>query len=160
MNSKQLKKSISLSIVAQIVSLLVSAILNLIVPKYVSVVQYSYWQTYLLYISYVGILHFGLLDGLVLRYSQYDYDELNKPLFRSQFQALFCIDLFISSIIIIFTSIKYSGVSFWLIALISLGIITRNIFTYTSYTFQITNRIKLYAFLVLAQRLFYGIGIF
>ena len=159
MNSKQLKKSISLSIVAQIVSLLVSAILNLIVPKYVSVVQYSYWQTYLLYISYVGILHFGLLDGLVLRYSQYDYDELNKPLFRSQFQALFCIDLFISSIIIIFTSIKYSGVSFWLIALISLGIITRNIFTYTSYTFQITNRIKLYAFLVLAQRLFYGIGI-
>ena len=82
---------------AQIVSLLVSAILNLIVPKYVSVVQYSYWQTYLLYISYVGILHFGLLDGLVLRYSQYDYDELNKPLFRSQFQALFCIDLFISS---------------------------------------------------------------
>ena len=31
------------------------------------------------HVGYVGVLHFGLLDGIVLRYSQYDYDELDKP---------------------------------------------------------------------------------
>ena len=72
----QIKKNVGLSVSAQVISLAVSFIMNLILPKFISEYQYALWQTYLLYIGYVGILHFGLLDGIVLRYSQYDYDEL------------------------------------------------------------------------------------
>ena len=84
----QIKKNVGLSVSAQVISLAVSFIMNLILPKFISEYQYALWQTYLLYIGYVGILHFGLLDGIVLRYSQYDYDELDKPKIRSQFQCL------------------------------------------------------------------------
>ena len=84
----QIKKNIGLSIIAQIISLAVSFVMNLILPKFISEYQYALWQTYLLYIGYVGILHFGLLDGIVLRYSQYDYGELDKPRIRSQFKCL------------------------------------------------------------------------
>ena len=74
-SASQIKKNMIISILAQIISLVVSFIMNLILPKYISEFQYAYWQTYLLYVGYVGILHFGLLDGIVLRYSQYEYDE-------------------------------------------------------------------------------------
>ena len=76
-SGKRLLKNVSLSIAAQVVSLFVAFILNLIVPKFISEYDYAYWQTYVLYASYVGILHFGILDGIVLRYSQFDYDELD-----------------------------------------------------------------------------------
>lgn len=100
-STKKLAGNLLLSITAQIISLSVSFLLNLIVPKFISEYQYSYWQTYVLYVSYVGMVHFGLLDGLVLRYSKYDYEELDKKRIRSQFQILF----FYISILTIITTV-------------------------------------------------------
>lgn len=40
----------------------------------------------------------------------------------------------------------------------AIGIITRTMFTYTSYSFQITNRIKYYAEMIIGYRIFYGFG--
>ena len=79
---KQIAKNVSLSLFAQFVSLAVSFIMGLIVPKFIDEYQYAYWHTFLLYVSYVGVLHFGLLDGIVLRYSQYEYEELDKKQYR------------------------------------------------------------------------------
>ncbi len=156
---KQVGKGMLMSISAQAVSLAVSFILNLIVPKFIDELQYAYWQTYLLYISYVGILHFGLLDGIVLRYSQYDYDELDKPRIRSQFVVLFVLDAMLAFITIGIVALTTGGITKTIIMLVALGIVTRNVFTYTSYSFQITNRINRYATIIVAQRVFYGAGI-
>ena len=154
----QIKKNVGLSVSAQVISLAVSFIMNLILPKFISEYQYALWQTYLLYIGYVGILHFGLLDGIVLRYSQYDYDELDKPKIRSQFQCLlamtsaFCLIAFFCASIFCQAEMK---LVFYMTAI---GIVVRTIFTYTSYSFQITNRIKQYAGMVIGYRVFYGLG--
>ena len=86
---KSLTYKILLSVLAQFISVVTSFILGFIVPKFIDEYQYAYWQLYVLYAGYVGLLHFGLLDGLVLRYSQYDYNELDKPLVRSQVRILF-----------------------------------------------------------------------
>lgn len=156
---KQMKKGVVMSVAAQVISLTVSLVLNLIVPRFIDEYQYAYWQTYLLYISYVGILHFGILDGIVLRYSQYDYEELNKPLIRSQFVTILIVDALITIALICTASVFSGKTTRSIVFLVAIGIITRNIFTYTSYTFQITNRINKYAILVIGQRLFYGVGI-
>ena len=148
-----------MSVSAQAVSLVVSFIINLVVPKVIDEYQYAYWQSYLLYISYVGLLHFGLLDGIVLRYSQFDYDELDKPRIRSQFVVLLITDASMAAIAIVSAALATGGVTKTIVILVALGIVTRNIFTYTSYSFQITNRINRYATLIVAQRVFYGIGI-
>lgn len=154
----QVGKKIGLSVFAQIISLAVSFVLNLIVPKIIDEHQYAYWQTYVLYISYVGILHFGLLDGIVLRYSQYNYEELDRPRLRSQFQLLLGFTSFIAfaGICIAFF---FDEITKEILILLACGVITKNIFAYTSYTFQITNRIHKYAFLVVSQKLFYGVGV-
>ena len=85
---KSITVNVIISLIVQIVSLLVSFIVSFLVPKFIDEYQYAYWQTYILYVGYVGVLHFGLLDGIVLRYSQYDFDQLDKERIRSQFKIL------------------------------------------------------------------------
>lgn len=155
--SKKLAKNLILSVLAQIISLATGFILNFLVPKFIDEFQYSYWQSYVLYVSYVGVLHFGLLDGIVLRYSQYDYDELDKPKIRSQFQLLLIFTSLLTFVACVVTAFLFGNVTKIVIILVACGIITKNIFTYTSYSYQITNRISKYAILVISQKAVYAI---
>ncbi len=157
LSNRQLGKNILLSILVQIISMLVSFVLNLIVPKFIDEYQYAYWQSFVLYLGYVGILHFGLLDGIVLRYSQYDYDELDKERLRSQFKILLYSVSAMAILGCLFALIFCDGIVRSTIIFVSIGIIFRNVFTYSSYSFQITNRISKYAILVIVQRLGYGV---
>lgn len=155
--TRKITWNLIMSITAQLLSLVTSFVVGFIVPKFIDEYQYAYWQTFLLYLNYVGIFHFGLLDGLVLKYSQYNYEQLDKVRFRSQFQILLCCTSIIFILSCIISSLFLDGISFWIVILVSIGIIVRNIFTYTSYIFQITNRIGHYAVLVITQRLVYAI---
>ena len=156
-SNRKIAANLILSMLAQIISITVSFILGFIVPKFIDEFQYSYWQTFILYVGYVGIFHFGLLDGIVLRYSQYDFDELDKPRIRSQFQLTLS---FVSLLALIgcLTSVCTDNVvTKEIVILVSIGIITKQVFGYTSYSFQITNRITKYAVLVIAQRAAYAL---
>ena len=157
--AKDIKKNVLLSVFVQAISLIVSFILNLILPKFISELDYSYWQAYVLYAGYVGILHFGILDGIVLRYSEFDYDELDKPRIRSQFVLMLVFYTILSLLAISISYAVFDSVNRKIFTLVAVAIISKNVFTYTAYTFQITNRINKYAILVLSQRLFYGVFI-
>ena len=45
----------------------------------------------------------------------------------------------------------------WIVVYVSLGIVTKNLFTYNSYLLQLTNRIGYYAQLLIVQRVVYGL---
>lgn len=155
--AKRFTANVIISITAQIISLSVGVILNLIVPKFIDDYQYAYWQTYTLYVSYVGVLHFGLLDGLVLRYSQYDYDELDKERLRSQFKILLAFTAALTILTTVVSLLACKDTTQIVVILVAFGIVTKNLVTYSSYSFQITNRISKYAILIIAQRLIYGL---
>lgn len=152
-------KNVVVSLAAQIVSLAVGFVLNLIVPKFIDEFQYSYWQMYILYVGYVGVLHFGLLDGLVLRYSQYDYEELDKARIRSQFQFLLFFTSLISAVAIAVALIFTDAEARYILIFVALGVMSKNMFTYNSYSFQITNRINRYATVVIVQKAAYGLAV-
>ncbi|MDE7167424.1 MAG: hypothetical protein K2O28_01085 [Clostridia bacterium] len=155
--TKKFAKNVIISIVAQIISLAVSFILTLIVPKIIDESQYDTWQIYVLYVGYVGILHFGLLDGLVLRYSKFDYEELDKARLRSQFIILLIFTSAVTAIGIVVSLLALGAPLHIIFALVAVGIVTKNLVTYSSYMFQITNRINKYVILIIAQRLTYGL---
>ena len=157
--TKKFATNVIMSIVAQIISLAVSFVLTLIVPKYLDGFQYAYWQAYVLYVGYVGVLHFGLLDGLVLRYSKYDYDELNKPVLRSQFTILLAFTCFCTLLTALIAVLVAEGVYKYIFLFVAVGIITKNLVTYSSYMFQITNRINKYVLMTIMQRIAYGVTV-
>ena len=160
LGTSRIRRGIFLSVFAQLVSVSVSLIFSLFVPKFIPELEYAHWQTFVLYVAYVGLFHFGLLDGIILRYSQYDYGELNLPLIRSQYRVLFFFTLGIAAVGTAFACLFFYGTATgWLLILLAAGTVTKNLFAYTSYTFQITNRIGNYAFLIIAQRVVNGIGV-
>ena len=156
----KIRRGIFLSVFAQLVSVSVSLIFSLFVPKFIPPVEYANWQTFVLYVAYVGLFHFGLLDGIILRYSQYDYGELDLKLIRSQYRVLFFFTLILAAAGTTVALLFFRGTAEGaLLVLLSAGTVTKNLFCYTSYTFQITNRIGNYAFLIIAQRVVNGIGV-
>lgn len=157
--TKKFAKNVIFSIIAQIISLAVSFVLTLIVPKFIDEFQYSYWQMYVLYVGYVGVLHFGLLDGIVLKYSKYDYDELDKNKIRSQLFIMLAFTSIIAFGAIIVSSIVLNFPNKIIFVFVAIGIITKNLGTYSSYIFQITNRINKYVILTISQRLIYGVSV-
>ena len=154
-----MKKNVVLTVSAQLVSFFVSAILNLILPKYVSEIDYSNWQTFLLYLGYVPIFHFGFLDGLMLRYSQYDYKNLNKTLVQSQFRLFLGAEVIFALIGFAFSFGVENETYRQIVRFISFGIITMNVYAYASHLFQMTNRISKYVIYIMMMRLLLGGGI-
>lgn len=156
-SGKRVAKNMFLSVVAQAVSVLVGFILNLIVPKFISETDYSLWQSYLLYSQYLGILHFGLMDGIVLRYSQFDYDELDKSMIRAQYRTIMRLDLLLSAVLFIIGFSLFQGDNRTLCVLLACTICIEISFNYISFTFQITNRISNYVAYIAIYRVIYCI---
>lgn len=88
---------------AQTVSLLSSIIVSFILPKFITVEQFGYWQYFLLLTSYVGIMHLGFGDGLYLEVGGGYWKALDRAKWTPEIQALFYSQICIAVIMIIAT---------------------------------------------------------
>ena len=52
----------------------------LIIPKYLSVEGYGYWQLFKLYATYVGILHLGFIDGILVRWAGKELNQVGNEI--------------------------------------------------------------------------------
>ena len=82
---KELKKNFIFAFLAQGISLIVSCSTNLVLPKVLSVVNYSYWQLFIFYSTYIPCLALGLNDGVYLRYGGILRSKLDGNTVKSQF---------------------------------------------------------------------------
>ena len=64
----------------QALLLIFGLVQSLIIPKYLSTADYGYWQLFLLCTTYVGILHFGFLDGILVRWAGKEFDEIAQEI--------------------------------------------------------------------------------
>lgn len=81
-------QNLSYTVVANGLNMAVSIVTALILPKILGVEEYSYWQLYSFYISYVGFFHLGWVDGIYLKYGGKKYADLDKEYFNTQFWLL------------------------------------------------------------------------
>jgi O-antigen/teichoic acid export membrane protein len=58
-----------------------------IIPKYLTVEDYGYWQLFMLYTIYVYILHFGFNDGILLRWAGKELSQVGDEI-KIAFRAL------------------------------------------------------------------------
>ena len=84
MNKKVILQNMSVAFLAQGVSMALSIIQTLIVPKLLGVEQYGYWQLYIFYVSYVGFFHLGLSSGVYLSTGGQTREKMDKPAIKSQ----------------------------------------------------------------------------
>ena len=140
--SKNFLKSFSFSAGANIVSMIVSALVVLIVPKSISTESYGYYQLYILYIGYAGFFQFGIIDGVYLRYGGAYYNELDKPKMYSQFCILWVLQLVEFAIISVLAPSLESGPRLFVLISFGIEMILANTRGMLTYVLQATNRIK------------------
>ncbi|MBO1301323.1 hypothetical protein, partial [Enterococcus sp. DIV1271a] len=158
--AKAVIKNLYYTVAANFATLGISVLLNLFVPKLLGITEYSYWQLYVFYSSYVGFLHLGWIDGIYLKTGGEEYNNIDKRSLGSQFWYLMMFEVFISSLAVVwayfFMPREYQAIILMLTALVSVVTITK---TFILYIFQSTNRIKEYAQLSRNDRYLYVIFI-
>lgn len=154
--AKAVAKNLYYTVAANFATLGISVLLNLFVPKLLGVTEYSYWQLYVFYSSYVGFLHFGWIDGIYLKIGGEEYKDIDKRSLGSQFWYLAIFEFFVSIFVILwayfFMPGEYQALILILTAVVSVVTIVK---TFILYIFQSTNRIKEYAQLSRNDRYLY-----
>lgn len=153
---KTILANFSYVIVSNLLTVLVSSIVVLILPKIMGVEEYGYWQLYIFYLSYVGFLHFGWVDGIYLRYGGLEYSDLEEETFFSQFLMLLLYLTIVSAIILI-------GIPFFITdsnsqfvySLLTLTMWITNLRFLFIYILQMTNRLKESSYIISGDRLLY-----
>ncbi|TLG80951.1 hypothetical protein [Vagococcus zengguangii] len=154
---KSVLKNISYTITSNLISLIVSTIVTLFLPKILGVSDYGYYQLYTFYVSYVGFLHFGWCDGMYLRYGGQDYETLSKDKFKGQFISLLVMQIVITLIFLIaINTQKGNDIDKFLVLLaVGANIVILNMRNFILLLLQSSNRIKDYSFITIIDRMIF-----
>jgi O-antigen/teichoic acid export membrane protein len=154
---KTVIRNFSYSFSANIVSLFITILSIVIIPKVVGVTEYGYWQIYLFYTSYIGFLYLGHADGVYLKYGGREYDCLDKRLFVSQFWILVSFEIIIALAIAAYAQLFTDNTDkSFILLLLSLNIIIVLPRALLLVILQATNRINEYAKSIMLERVLYG----
>lgn len=155
---KKFARNFSYTFIANILSIIISTVLLLIVPRFIDVSNYGYWQLYIFYSSYISYMSLGLTDGAYLRYGGWEYSDLRKPVFVSQYWFLVVFDIIANSAILLYyISIATDTSKTIVVALTCLTgvlVVPRSLLTFM---LQATNRIKEFSIIIILERSIYFI---
>lgn len=151
-------KNISYALTSNIVSLSISTLVILIIPRYIGVSEYGYLQLYIFYTSFVGFLHFGWNDGIYLRYGGKDYNKLDKKLFHSQFYMLTILQvLFLVFFLSLFLFFSPDENRLFVLIMTVICMLIVNTRFMLLFLLQATNKIKEYSRVTILDKILYAI---
>lgn len=150
----ELKKNIISVGFVNILSVVSGLILGFIIPSVLSIEGYSYLKTYTFYVSYVGILHFGFIDGMYLKYGGKSFEDVNKEELKCEHRIFFIIQLLVTFIAILASIFLKDKILF----IVALTIIPVNILSFNRSFFQATGQFKKYTNMMYFYIIFYFFG--
>jgi O-antigen/teichoic acid export membrane protein len=130
---------------SNIIKLITSVLVGFVVPSILGLTNYGYYKIFGLYLTYIGLFHFGLIDGIYLKFGGVDYDKLDKQKFRAYFKFLVYLELVISIIGVLVTIFFIQGEKQIIFLLLFLNLIAINLTSYYQFISQITSRFKEYS---------------
>lgn len=132
---------------AQMLVLIISILRAFILPKFLPVEGFGYWEIYWFYTSYVGIFCLGYNDGIYLKYGECNFEQLPMEQIRSgnRLFTVFLSVITVVSIIFIFRTVQDEQTAFSLY-FAAFNIFTLGLTSLFIYVFQITAQFKKYSF--------------
>lgn len=159
MNEKvrQFIKNILGAVGANVVRLLISVVLTLLLPKLMGQEEYSYWQLYLFYGTYLAYSSLGWCEGITLKYGGAHYDGLNKPLIIGQIWMLLGYELlFFCGLWLLISVLEIEPVKCILLLLACASAVFDIIRYMVQSVLHTVNRIRDYVRVVMLERLFFA----
>ncbi len=150
---KEFLGNVSVAFLAQGISLLVSLVMSIFAPKFLDENEFAYWQLFIFYITYVGLFHFGLSDGVYLRYGGCTKSGLDERLLGSQLRLMSLFHILVTGItacVLCRLPIDEGRVHVFLLT--GVFLIVGNIFWYCGFVFQAINETKVYSMGIIITR--------
>ncbi|VEU83291.1 hypothetical protein [Acholeplasma hippikon] len=144
MINKSTAKSFVLVVISNLVKLVSSFASIFILPLIFTKQDYGFYKLFILYVSYIGLFHFGFIDGIYLKFGGKDLEELPKGNFRVYSKFMFVFQLIVSMIGICL-SFFMNGDRQQIFMLVSLNLFAQNLTSYFQFISQITSRFKEFA---------------
>lgn len=154
MNGSAIKSNLKAAFLSQGISMLLSVITALVVPKVLGVEEFGYWQLFIFYMSYTPYALLGIADGVYLINGGKSRNELDKRSTSSQFLC----DLIVQ--LIAFAAILYYAFTlgpldsrFFVFVGVALMLILQCSVNYLCWIFQAINETKRYSYALIVNRL-------
>lgn len=146
-------------IIANGISLISSIFSGFIIPNLLGIEDFGYWQIFVLYSSYLGLFHFGILDGIYIKYGDKNFNELNLSELKSTLTFIMILESLIAFSLFLYSfKINEMELRFIIIA-ISISIIVNNINSFFSIISQITKKFNVYSINTILSRSIYWITV-
>lgn len=156
----QALKNIAYMYMAQLTQMLLSIVLSLYIPIVMGLIEYSYWQLFIFYSTYVGMLHLGLNDGVYLKYGGMKLKKRERQLISDQLWMSMSIQVLILVLLFVFLVLYSPSVERMMVwGTVLIYAIVNNIFNYCGSVLQAINKIKLYSVSVVTDKLFVVVSI-
>lgn len=116
-----------------------------LIPKILGVTEYGYYKIFTLYATYIGIFTFGISEGLYLKYSGVQYENLDMKGVRFFTRLVVALQILVAVVLSIIALFCLHGEYKIIFLAISIYLIELNITTYYQYIAQMTMRFKDYS---------------
>lgn len=143
------------------VSLILSIVMSFFVPKVLGVTEYSYWQLFLLYSTYVGVFHLGYVDGLYLIFGGKKENEIDRRDITAQY-LIYGISQLVLAVVtcsIWCPLVAGEGKRLFVVIFTAVYMIFTNVGLFAGYLFQALNKIKTFSLSVLIEKLFFLVAV-
>lgn len=157
LSAKKFLVKSSIGVFISNIFLVISGLLTgFVVPNLMGVVQYGYFETFILYASYTTFFQLGFINGIYLLYGDKNLEDYNQEKFRMFFKLFLGIQFFVSLIIAVIGIVVFKNNTLLVTIVLSLSIynLSSNVMTYFQIISQITMRFKEYFSRTLFQSLF------
>lgn len=137
---KKLQRGIVTVFIANMINVAFSLATNFLLPKYLPVDSYAAIKTFQLYVSYIGLLHLGYVDGMYLKFGG---KELGKHVNKEFALNLSTMQVFQIAMTVALAVIG-AFTKDWIIILFTVSVLPQNLSNYFKFLYQATGDFKLY----------------
>ncbi|QTA38499.1 polysaccharide biosynthesis protein [Thermosipho ferrireducens] len=141
MNYERIKKNILIVLIINFFNLITGMINGFLIPAFLNIDNYALFKTYGLYIGYLGILSFGFLDGIYIKYGGESISKINKKQISFEYVFLLKFQILISVFVLIFGILSKNVI----IITLSIAIIPNNFRIFFRFIFQATGELDSYS---------------
>ncbi|MBQ4647801.1 MAG: hypothetical protein IJB76_01405 [Clostridia bacterium] len=145
MFNKRFGKNLFLVAFSRLVSLASGVLVGLLLPKMFSITDYGYYKVYTLYAVYTALLHFGFVDGLLLKLAGKDYDELDRGRMRAYARFFIAFEGLILFVMVGAGLLFLKGEYLFVLLMLAVNMMIINLTTYYQFVSQAVQRFGEYS---------------
>lgn len=138
---EHLVKGITIIFIANVIGMIFNTALNFLLPKYLTVEAYAGIKTYQLYCTYIGLAHFGYIDGVYLEYGGKKIELIDFREIAIRVNSLRLLELSVSIILVLCSFLVGDNIFFYFV----LSILPLNMIGFFQVFYQATGKYSRYS---------------